>query len=47
MRGIALEPEAINLLTSMLAMEPADRPTIAEVLEHPWLKLPMTTKEEL
>ena len=32
--------EAIDLLQSMLRADPAERPTLAEVQAHPWVKAP-------
>ena len=33
--------EARNLLKKLLVKEPAERPNISEVLDHPWFKLPI------
>ena len=36
-----------NLLESLLNYDPALRPTIADILSHPWMKEgPVATKEE-
>ncbi|GLB41804.1 putative protein tyrosine kinase [Lyophyllum shimeji] len=33
----AADPQALDLLTKMLAFDPSDRITVPEALEHPWL----------
>ncbi len=37
----------MSLISSMLQEDPANRMTIAEVLEHPWLKEEMASEEEV
>ncbi|KAK8175307.1 hypothetical protein IWX90DRAFT_106634 [Phyllosticta citrichinensis] len=37
LRKCGVSPEAIDLLTSMLNTDPAERPTEMECLHHPWL----------
>ena len=37
----------MSLISSMLQEDPANRMTIAEVLEHPWLQEEMASEEEV
>eukprot|EP00270_Netrium_digitus_P016826 TRINITY_DN6091_c0_g1_i1.p1 TRINITY_DN6091_c0_g1~~TRINITY_DN6091_c0_g1_i1.p1 ORF type:complete len:511 (-),score=134.74 TRINITY_DN6091_c0_g1_i1:229-1761(-) len=41
-----ISAEAKSLITSMLDPDPKNRPTAAEVLQHPWFTLPGTTTIE-
>ncbi|KAL7462142.1 hypothetical protein ACHAXS_002529 [Conticribra weissflogii] len=38
MKGVELEKEAVDLLQKMLHLDPKKRLTLAEVVEHPWVK---------
>ncbi|KAL4268885.1 mitogen-activated protein kinase [Pleurotus pulmonarius] len=40
------DPQAIDLLTKMLAFDPVDRITVNEALEHPWLSSYHDIKDE-
>lgn len=39
--------ELKELLTCMLQVEPAHRPSMAEILAHPWMQLPTPSTEEI
>mmetsp|Transcript_25911 Transcript_25911/g.53336 ORF Transcript_25911/g.53336 Transcript_25911/m.53336 type:complete len:572 (-) Transcript_25911:399-2114(-) len=38
MKGVELEKEAVDLLQKMLFLDPKKRLTLAEVVDHPWVK---------
>lgn len=45
-RGL-LSPEAIDLINSLLTKSSASRPTIDEVIDHPWLIEPVTASQTI
>ncbi|CAN0548309.1 unnamed protein product [Ectocarpus sp. 12 AP-2014] len=36
--GISLSPEAVGLIQSCLRHSPAERPSVENLLGHPWMK---------
>jgi len=40
-------PEFRSLLTSMLALDPTQRLSVAEIKAHPWYNGPVATEEEI
>ncbi len=46
-RGKYYSQEFRSLLNAMLAFDPTQRPSLAEIKEHPWFKGPAPTKEEI
>ena len=43
----SMSNEFKSLISLMLAYDPIERPTVSEILEHPWLKLFTPTKEQM
>lgn len=45
-KKVQLSEEFKSLVTAILIPDPCQRPSIAEIREHPWFKGPIATKEE-
>lgn len=42
-----MSDELKHLIVSMLQLDPAHRPTMSEILAHPWMRGDLPSKEEV